>query len=112
MSWLLDGEGLELLYKAQVRSSLEFPCLAWGGFANKHLTLLHKVQNGPERLIRDAAGQQPRLRILQHRRDVEGLTVMYKVQVERVSYMQELHLPARYPQVTTHTVTQTLGSSC
>ena len=28
MSWLLDGRGLELLYKAQVRSSLECACLA------------------------------------------------------------------------------------
>ena len=28
MSWLLDGKGLEVLYKAQVRSSLEYVCLA------------------------------------------------------------------------------------
>ncbi|XP_045129122.1 uncharacterized protein LOC123514931 [Portunus trituberculatus] len=34
---------------------------------------------------------------------------MYKVQVERVSHMQELHLPARSPQVTTRMVTQTPG---
>ncbi|MPC13810.1 hypothetical protein E2C01_006559 [Portunus trituberculatus] len=35
--------------------------------------------------------------------------MMYKVQVERVSAIQELHLPARSPKITTFTVTQTPG---
>ncbi|KAG0723423.1 hypothetical protein GWK47_005511 [Chionoecetes opilio] len=80
MSWLLDSKGLEVLYKAQVRSSMEYACLGWGGAANKHLALLDKVQGRAMRLIRDSgAGQEPRLHSLQHRRDVAGLTVMYKV---------------------------------
>ncbi|MPC46571.1 hypothetical protein E2C01_040292 [Portunus trituberculatus] len=37
---------------------------------------------------------------------------MYKVQVERMSHMQELHLPACSPQVTTSMVTQTRGRVC
>ena len=109
MSWLLDGKGLELLYKSQVRSSLEFSCLAFGGAANKHLALLDKVQNRAARLIMSAAGEEPHLHTLQHRRDVAGLTVMFKVQVIRVSHMQELHQPSREAHVTTRSVTHTPG---
>ncbi|KAG0720089.1 hypothetical protein GWK47_049191 [Chionoecetes opilio] len=80
MSWLLDGRGLEILYKAQVRSSLEYACLAWGGTANKHLAFLDKV-----RIIEDNnAEQEPHLITLQHRYDVAGLTVVFKVQVKRM----------------------------
>lgn len=31
ISWLLDERDREMLYKAQIRSSLEYSCLAWGG---------------------------------------------------------------------------------
>ncbi|KAG0714247.1 hypothetical protein GWK47_001664 [Chionoecetes opilio] len=85
MSWLLDGRGLEILYKAQVRSSLEYACLAWGGAANKHLALLDKVQARAVRIIENNnAGQEPHLTTLRHRRDVAGLTVVFKVQVKRL----------------------------
>ncbi|KAG0716301.1 hypothetical protein GWK47_010029 [Chionoecetes opilio] len=91
MSWLLDGRWLEILYKAQVRSSLEYACLAWGGAANKHLALLDKVQARAVRIIEDNnAGQEPHLTTLQHRCDVAGLTVVFKVQVKRVSHLQAL----------------------
>ncbi|MPC94566.1 hypothetical protein E2C01_089740 [Portunus trituberculatus] len=42
MSWFLDDKGLEFLYKAQVRSSLEYSCLAWGGAASRHLSLMDR----------------------------------------------------------------------
>ncbi|KAG0710956.1 hypothetical protein GWK47_002389 [Chionoecetes opilio] len=48
MSWLLDGKGLEVLYKTHVRSSMEYACLGLGGAANKHLALLDKVQGRGE----------------------------------------------------------------
>ena len=51
ISWLLDRKGLEVLYKAQVRSSLEYSCLAWGGAASRHLSLLDRVQARAVRLI-------------------------------------------------------------
>lgn len=53
MASLLDSRGMEILYKAQFRSSLEYSCLAWGETANKHLTLLDKVQDRSARLIKD-----------------------------------------------------------
>ena len=106
ISWLLDSKGLEILYKAQVRSSLEYACLAWGGAASKHLALLDKVQDRAERLIKNSGGgQEPKLHTLQHRRDVAGLTVMYKVQQLRVSHLQPLRQPLRQALVTTRAVT-------
>ncbi|KAG0726704.1 putative RNA-directed DNA polymerase from transposon BS [Chionoecetes opilio] len=58
MSWILDSKGLEVLYKAQDRSSMEYACLGWGGAANKHLALLDKVQGRAVRLIRDSGAGQ------------------------------------------------------
>jgi len=105
MSWLLDGRGLELLYKAQVRSSLEYAGLAWGGAATKHLALLDKVQDRAARLIRGSrAGPVPHLHTLQHRRDVAGLTVVFKIQEKHVSHLQELRQSHRRAQVTTRAV--------
>ncbi|KAG0720774.1 hypothetical protein GWK47_047827 [Chionoecetes opilio] len=105
MSWLLDSKGLEVFYKAQVRSSMEYACLGWGGAANKHLALLDKVQDHAVRLIRDSgAGQEPRLHSLQHRRDVAGLTVMYKVHQQRMPHLHTLRQPLRRAQVTTRAV--------
>ncbi|KAK3857033.1 hypothetical protein Pcinc_036688 [Petrolisthes cinctipes] len=53
ISWLLDNRGRELLYKAQIRSSLEYSCLAWGGAAPSHIVVLDKVQRRAERIIWD-----------------------------------------------------------
>ncbi|KAG0713256.1 hypothetical protein GWK47_016610 [Chionoecetes opilio] len=108
MSWLLDGKGLEVLYKAQVRSAMEYACFGWGGAANKHLALLDKVQGRAVRLIRDSgAGQEPRLHSFQHRRDVAGLTVMYKVHQQRVPHLHTLRHPLRRAQVTTRAIALT-----
>ena len=94
ISWMLDGKGLEVLYKAQVRSSLEYSCLAWGGAASRHLSLLDRVQARAVRLIRGrAGGREPALQTLQHRREVAGLTVMFKVQQQRVPHLQPLRQP-------------------
>lgn len=106
ISWLLDSKGLETLYKAQVRSSLEFACLAWGGAANIHLVLLDKVQDRATRLIRDSRNSwEPRLQTLQHRRDVAGLTVLFKVQHQREPHLQSLHQPHRRTQASTRSAT-------
>ena len=70
---------MEVLYNAHVRCSQEYDCLAWGGDAGMHLTLLDRVQGRAAKLKREA-GHQPALQTLQHRRDVAGLTMMLKVQ--------------------------------
>ncbi|MPC93186.1 hypothetical protein E2C01_088308 [Portunus trituberculatus] len=108
ISWLLDSEGLELLYKAQVRSSLEYACLAWGGAARTHLALLDKVQERAARLIKgNNTNQEPRLHTFQHWRDVVGITVMYKMHVCHVSHLEALQQPPQLVQVHTRAVTLT-----
>ena len=106
ISWLLDARGRELLYKSQVRSSLEYSCLAWGGAASSHLGLLDKIQRRAERIIRDDQQEQvTSLHSLQHRRNVAGLTVLYKAQQERVPHLIPLCQPCRRSEVTTRAVT-------
>ena len=79
ISWLLDAKGLEVLYKAYIHSFLEYSCLAWGGAANRHRSLLDRMQARALRLIKESgAGHEPKLHSLQHRRDVAGLTVIFK----------------------------------
>ncbi|MPC32059.1 hypothetical protein E2C01_025362 [Portunus trituberculatus] len=82
MAGLLDSKGLELLYKAEIRSSLEYSCLAWGGAAPSHLAVLDKIQRRAERLIKDGLPEQQAaslysLHSLQHRRDGAGLATLY-----------------------------------
>ncbi|XP_063879412.1 uncharacterized protein LOC135110716 [Scylla paramamosain] len=106
MSWLLDDKGLEILYKAQVRSYPEDSCLVWGGAASRHLSLLDRVQARAVRFIKDSGGRnKPKLHSLQHRRDVAGLAVMYKIQQQRIPHLQALRQPLRRAQVTTRAVT-------
>ena len=105
MSWLLDRGGRELLYKTQIRSSLEYSCLAWGGAAPSHLALLDRIQRRAERIIQDDLPQhQTTLHSLQHRRDVAGLTALYKVQAQRASHLQGLRQPLRRVEVNTRAV--------
>ncbi|MPC95330.1 hypothetical protein E2C01_090536 [Portunus trituberculatus] len=86
MSWLLDGEGLELLYKAEVCSSPEYVCL----------NLLDKVQDRAASLMKDnSATPAPHVHTLQHRHGVRvaGLTVVLKVQKKHTGHLQELRQP-------------------
>ena len=57
ISWLLDVKGKEMLYKAQIRSSLEYSSLAWGGAANIHLNLLDKIQKRAKKMVEEGSPQ-------------------------------------------------------
>ena len=108
ISWLLDSRGRELLYKSQIRSTLEYSCLAWGGAASSHLALLDKVQRRAQRLIQEILPEQHAdqhsLQSLQHRRDVAGLCTLYKVQECRAPHLQDLRLQPRHSFVFTRSV--------
>ncbi|XP_042878297.1 uncharacterized protein LOC122257201 [Penaeus japonicus] len=107
ISWLLDGKGKELLYKAQIRSSLEYSCLAWGGANNKYLCILDKVQERARKIIEDRSPHHiGNLDSLQHRRDVAGLTTVFRIQRQEVAHMQAMRLPGRRAVRTTRTVEQ------
>ena len=81
ITWLVGSEALEHLYKAQIRSAMEYAPLTWGGAAPSHLELLNKTQRRAERLIYGENGAS-RLDSLQHRRDVAGICTMYKIHVQ------------------------------
>ncbi|KAK4317990.1 hypothetical protein Pmani_010946 [Petrolisthes manimaculis] len=111
ISWLLDNRRRELLYKAQIRSTLEYSCLAWGGAAPSHIAVLDKVQRRAERIIWDGQQRQPgALLCLQHRRDVAGLTTFFKAQVRRTPHLNQLRQAERRTEVFTRTVAAEPGA--
>ena len=111
MKQLLDKKGLSMLYKAQVRSHLEYGFLAWMSCPRSHLDLLDKVQRRAERMIASigAHEEQPSLDSLAHRRRVGALTVLHKAQVQQVPHLAGLRIPWRQP---TRSTRSALSSDC
>ena len=100
ITWLVGSDALELLYNAQIRSTMEFAPLTWGGAAQTHLELLNKVQRRVERMVH---GEEPESNFtsLQHRRDVAGLTTMYKIHEMDAEHLRPLRQPLRpVPRIT------------
>ena len=90
----LDKEGLAVLYKTQVRSLLEYAPLSWGGAPPSYLKKLDAIQRRAEKII--SGEEDSRLDTLQHRRDVAGLVVFFKANVQKVSHLRDLRgQPAR-----------------
>ena len=101
ISWAVDKGEMEILYKSQIRSAMEFSPLTWGGAAHTHLELLNKVQRRAERLIHGENIEDSNLDNLQHRRDVSGLTVIYKVHALDVEHLRPLRqAPRPVPRLT------------
>ena len=105
ITWLTNQKDLETLYKAQIRSSLEFAPLAWGGASPTHLALLDKVQRRAERVI--YGEEQSQLQPLQQRRDVAAMGAMFRIHVEQVEHLQELRQPPRPVSRRTREATRT-----
>lgn len=81
ISHLLDDRGVASLYKAQVRSLMEYSHLVWSSCPPSYLGLLDRIQNRAQRLV-ELKTQNPRVcsfQPLQQRRDVAGLCTMYKI---------------------------------
>ena len=99
MKHLLHADGLLTLYKAQVRSVMEYIPLTWMSGTRCHLNLLDKVQRQAERLIRGARqfqqlqqhqnqqqqheqqidAAEPLWDSLEHRRRLAVLTILLQV---------------------------------
>ena len=83
ISYLLDSRGCSMLYNSQIRSLMEYSPLVWSSCPPSYLRLLDKVQDRARRLVefKKLEGELPIFfQSLQHRRDVAGLCVLYKVQ--------------------------------
>lgn len=66
-----------ILYKALVRPSMEYCCHLWAGASKTHLSPLDSIQARAIRFIDDASLSST-LTSLAHRRDVAGLSLMYR----------------------------------
>ncbi|XP_042864744.1 uncharacterized protein LOC122248657 [Penaeus japonicus] len=79
--------------------------LTWGGAAKKHLDLLDRIQSRAIKIINgEDPGNLNNLQNLQHRRDVAGLFVMFRIQEEQVPHLQALRQPVCRIIRTTRTV--------
>ena len=100
ISHLLDAKGCLTLYNSQVRSIMEYSPLMWSSCPPSYLRLLDKVQNRARRLVESRRGENGPTALfqpLQHRRNVAGLCVFYKVQVLRTPHLMNLRLPTTRP---------------
>ena len=106
-TWVLDPESLSMLYKAQIRPTMEYAPLMWGGAAPTHLNILDRQQARILRIIRDCdADHDPMLQSLQHRHDVSGLCVMHKTHCGNAPHLRPLRQPQRDVQRSTRAVEQ------
>lgn len=93
----LDVKGCLTLYNSQIRPIMEYSPLVWSSCPPSYLHLLNKIQERARRLIeskRDGNSPPILLQPLQHRRNVAGLCVFYKVHILRVMHLASLRLPA------------------
>ena len=96
VSHFLDAKGCLTLYNSQVRSMLEYSPLVWSSCPPSYLQMLDRVQQRANRLIESKkTHQEPPLNFqsLQHRRNVSGLCVFYKAQIQKAAHLSELQVP-------------------
>ncbi|CAK1603403.1 unnamed protein product [Parnassius mnemosyne] len=77
------------LYKAQVRSCMEYCCHIWAGAAKCHLAALDSMERHDKRLIGDPNLVKTNLISLKYRRKVASLSVFYRMHFGVCA--QELH---------------------
>ena len=96
ISGQLDSRGCSVLYNSQVRSLMEYAPLVWSSCPPSHLRILDKIQRRACHIInsRNFIHQEPQhLQSLQHRRDVSGLCVFYKIHRMESPCLADLRLP-------------------
>ncbi|KAJ8713483.1 hypothetical protein PYW07_013853 [Mythimna separata] len=80
---------LLMLFKAQVRSCVEYCSHIWAGAAKCHLAALDSVERRAKRLIGDPDLVKTNLQSLEHRRRVASLSVFYRMHFGECA--RELH---------------------
>lgn len=95
----LDKEGRATVYKAQVRSIMEYACLSWMNASQSVLSQLDSIQRKALRIIGvDEATAREKLAIssLHHRRQVAAATVLYKMHTSHSPADLRAMLPSSY----------------
>ena len=93
----LHSQSCSVLYNSQIRSLMEYSPLVWSSCPPSHLRLLDRVQERARRLVenRRLITDAPIFfQPLQHRRDVSGLCVFYKVHKQQCPHLATLRLSA------------------
>jgi len=95
----LDDKGCTALYNSQIRSLMEYSPLVWSSCPPTYLHLLDKIQERAQRLVNSKLQNQHSVQFqsLQHRRNVSGLCVFYKIQQNKPPHLASLHLPTSRP---------------
>lgn len=86
-----------MLYNSQVRSLMEYSPLVWSSCPPSYLHLLDKVQDRAHRLVENKRQEHNTpiiFQSLQHRRDVSGLCVFFKIHKLKSNHLASLRLPA------------------
>ena len=95
----LDVSGRAMVYKAQVRSVMEYASLCWLNASATTLRLLDQIQNKALRII-GVNEEQARLDLniptLHHRRQVAAMTVLYKMHTSQCPSDLKMMLPQPY----------------
>ena len=107
ISSILDSKGVATVYKAQVRSVMEYSSLCWLNASPTNLTLLDNIQKKALKIIRtDEASACAQLAItsLFHRRQATATTLVYKMHTCHCPANLRAMLPLSYVTWrTTHT---------
>ena len=88
----LNPQGRARVYKAHVRSTMEYAPLAWMSASTMHLKKLDDVQRRAVRIIK-APPQELKIDPLSHRRTVAGLGLMYRLHTEGAPALLKTMLP-------------------
>nr|XP_027238532.1 uncharacterized protein LOC113829539 [Penaeus vannamei] len=96
-------KGILTLYKSQIRPHQEYASLPWSSTALTSLNRMDKIEKRALRLIQEA-NNSCHIDSLEHRRDVEALTVLHKAQVQQVPHLSSLRLPPHGRERSTRTV--------
>ena len=95
----LDMKGRATIYKAQVRSIMEYACLSWMSASQTVLSQLDSIQRKALRIIGvNVADAAEKLAIdsLHHRRQVAATTVLYKMHTSHSPADLRAMLPSKY----------------
>lgn len=95
----LDMKGKATIYKAQVRSIMEYACLSWMSASQTLLSQLNAIQSKALRIIgvNDAdAAENLAIDSLHHRRQVAATTLLYKMHTSHIPADLRALLPSQY----------------
>ncbi|MPC54390.1 hypothetical protein E2C01_048304 [Portunus trituberculatus] len=118
----VDPRGILTLYKAQIRSCMEYGALTWMSSPSTYTRRRDAVQRRALRVLGKDEEIAASITSLEHRRDIATLTMCHKAWVQHTPHLTRLSLPphppgrqagggASLPLLTTPAIFQSQGSA-